>query len=206
MSDEQIARYDGVLEPLPSEKAQFDEKGYRMDCADRADICCYDFSTDRKGFSACIDMDRENLVFFSIPYQEGWRAYVNGEEALVEKVNVGFMAVKCGAGHSDIRFEFETPMLKLGTAATVSTCLAFAVYALFYAYDTERGKNRRFRRFVVGLRRRCHINPPQAVTIVHTHEDSFAEDVSDASEKSPVEMTSSFEPDTDLTEDGHDES
>ncbi len=205
MNEEQIEQYDGILEPLPNDKTQLNETEYKADCADRADISCYDFSTDRKGFSACIDMDRENLVFFSIPYQEGWRAYVNGEEVAVEKVNIGFMAVKCGAGHSDIRFEFETPMLKLGTAATVSTCLAFVVYALFFAYDTERGKNRRFRGLVVGLRRRCHINAPQAVTIVHTHEDFFAEEgVSDVSEESLAEMTSPFEPDTDFTEDGHD--
>ena len=53
----------------------------------------YEYTDD--GFKAHYDNNgKENLMFFSVPYSDGFTAYVNGEEADVEKVNYGFMAVK----------------------------------------------------------------------------------------------------------------
>lgn len=54
---------------------------------------------------------------FSVPYEEGWSATVNGKPAEVEKVSVGFMAVKVPAGTSQIRFNYRTPGLTLGILA-----------------------------------------------------------------------------------------
>ena len=135
-------------------------------------MSCASFKVGRSGFTASIQQEKPNLVFFSIPYHEGWRAFVNGKEVKIERVNVGFMAVECGAGFSEIRFDFETPMLRLGTAASCCCLLAFAVYVLFFAYDPERGRNRRFRRFVRRLRVICHINPPPSVRVITGGDES----------------------------------
>ena len=101
----------------------------------------------------------------------------------VEKVNVGFMAVECGAGYSEIEFEFETPMLRLGTAASVCCILAFAVYVIFFAYDPERGRNDRVKKFVRKARSFCRINPPAPVRVItgsdsaeQGHSDEFEEE------------------------------
>lgn len=180
LSDEQEAKYADILEPLPSEKTSFNESSYHADCLNRADMSCNSFTPDSKGFSASIELQKPNLVFFSVPYHEGWRAYVNGEEVSVEQVNIGFMAVECGAGHSDIRFEFETPMLRLGAVCSVFCIGAFAVYALFFAYDAERGRNTRFRKFVRKLRTTCRVNVPQNVRIISAaqpHTDEFGDEV-----------------------------
>lgn len=158
LSDEQVQQYDGILAPLPNEKTAFNESSYMADCADRAATSCDDFSTDSKGFSVSIELEKPNLVFFSIPYHEGWNAYVNGQKVDIERVNVGFMAVLCGEGHSDIRFVYETPMLKTGGAVTIAAFVAFGVYAVFFAYDVRRGRVRWFKRFVTKLRRRREIN------------------------------------------------
>ena len=167
LSDEQEYRYGDLLEPLPSEKTAFNESSYQNDCRDRAEMSCYSFVPDKNGFTAEIEQEKPNLVFFSVPYHEGWKATVNGRETPVEKVNVGFMAVECGAGHSEIRFEYETPMLGLGTASTVFCLLAFAVYTLFFAYTPEKGKNTRFRKWVLRLRSAFRINtPPHKIVIM----------------------------------------
>lgn len=158
LDDDQVQKYHGILEPLPNEKTTFNHSSYISDCADRAEHCCRNFSTDSKGFSASIELDKPNLVFFSIPYHEGWSAYINGKKVDVERVNVGFMAVFCGAGDSEIRFEYETPMLRLGTLVTTAAFIEFAVYAVFFAYDVRRGRNRRFKRFVFWMRKRCNVN------------------------------------------------
>ena len=130
LSDSQEAEYGSILQPLPSDRTSFNESSYKTDCRDRADMCCHSFVAGDNRFTAAIMQDKPNLVFFSIPYHDGWKAYVNGKETKVEKVNMGFMAVECGAGFSEIEFEFETPMLKLGTASSVCCLFAFAVYVL----------------------------------------------------------------------------
>lgn len=153
--DDQEQRFYSILQPLPNEKTSFNESSYLADCADRARECCYDFRTDREGFSASIDLSRKNLVFFSIPWQEGWTAYVNGKRVDIERVNVGFMAVLCEEGHSDIRFVYETPLLKLGCGVTAAAWAAFAVYVVFFAYDPMRGRVIWWMRCVTRVRTAC---------------------------------------------------
>ena len=68
-------------------------------------------------------------VFFSIPYEDGWSAYVNGEKVDIEKVNVGFMAIRVNAGTNvKIEFKYRTPGLFLGVAITVVCVLLLALY------------------------------------------------------------------------------
>jgi hypothetical protein len=70
-------------------------------------------------------------VFYSIPYEEGWSATVNGKPAEIEKVNIGFMAVKVPAGENNVvRFDYETPGLKLGVIVSIISVLLFACYLL----------------------------------------------------------------------------
>ena len=158
LSDEQIEKYGGALESLPEDKTAFTESEYLLDCADRQVGASDSFSTDKDGFSAEITLDKQNLVFFSIPYDSGWTAYVNEEKVEIERVNVGFMAVLCNAGTSEIRFEYETSMLNEGIASTCICLAVFGLYAVFFAYDVRHGKNRRICRFVKNIRLKCHIN------------------------------------------------
>ena len=60
-------------------------------CEDRRRYTCDTFETSGNGFDATITLKEENLVFFSVPYDKGWTATVNGEPVEIEKVNVGFM-------------------------------------------------------------------------------------------------------------------
>lgn len=173
LSDEQIAKYDGILTELPSDRWSFYENDYMSDCADRAAVSCYEFSTDKDGFSASITMENQNLVFFSIPYHSGWKAYVNGEEVEIEKVNIGFMAVLCGAGTSDIRFEYETPMLKTGGAVTAVSFVIMFLYVVFFAYDVRRGKNRRLREIIWHVRKKSGINSSRIVKPSPERVDKF---------------------------------
>ena len=98
------------------------------DCAQRRLVSAHAISTDSSGFVANISMDRDNLVFFSVPYHEGWTAKVNSEEAKIYRVNKGFMAVLAPEGVCEIVFEFETPGLKVGIIITLITVVLIAVY------------------------------------------------------------------------------
>jgi hypothetical protein len=83
---------------------------------------------DSYGFTAEITADSDNLVFFSVPYEDGWSAKVNGETADIEIVDTGFMAVPVTAGENTIEFSYETPGLKAGALISLAGVLIFAAY------------------------------------------------------------------------------
>ena len=145
LDDEQALRYDGVLNHFENlDSVSYTEAGYLADCLARRSMACTAFERDNGGFSASIDADKDRLVFFSVPYEDGWSATVNGQPAQIEKVNVGFMAVRVPAGQSAIRFDYETPGLKLGVCVSIGAFLLLALY-LFVTrrYDRKNPPKRR---------------------------------------------------------------
>lgn len=121
LSDEQVEKYKDILKPaLGNTTLSYTEEAYYNDCLARKSMACSDFTYNSYGFTANYTSDKERLVFFSVPYESGWTATVNGKPADVEKVNVGFMAVKVPAGTSQIQFHYQTPGLKIG--AIISGC------------------------------------------------------------------------------------
>ena len=90
------------------------------------------FEIDNLGFTSRITLPRENMVFFSVPYDTGWTATVNGEPVEIEKANIGFMAVKAPAGDCEIRFIYHTPGLKVGLLLTGLGILILAAYLVWW--------------------------------------------------------------------------
>lgn len=139
LDEEQMERYSDCLTPIESVNTlSYTEEAYLQDCLDRKETACTSFSYDNKGFSAVSEGETDRLVFFSVPYEEGWSATVNGQEVPVEKVNVGFMAVKVPAGTAEIRFTYRTPGLMLGMAATAVSVGLLVVYLLVCRWKRRR--------------------------------------------------------------------
>ena len=106
----------------------FGAEGLKKDCEARKVVSAHSFKTSSEGFKAYISMDRDNLVFFSVPYHEGWTAKVNGVETEIFRVNKGFMAVVAPEGVCEIEFEFQTPGLKWGLAITLISMVIISMY------------------------------------------------------------------------------
>ena len=99
------------------------------DCAARKATAAQSFTRDNRGFTATISLEQENLVFFSVPYEKGWSATVNGQATEIVQANVGFMAVVCPAGEENvIRFSYMTPGLIQGLWITIGSILLFVLY------------------------------------------------------------------------------
>ena len=145
LTDEQIQKYGSLLENIEDLELppyNYGEDGASLSLTDEA--MAYDceqlkqtsadsFETDNNGFTAKVTRDKENLVFFSVPYDEGWSATVNGKEVEIEKVNVGFMAVKVDAGVSEIRFNYTAPGLVNGLLITGGACALLLIYILIWS-------------------------------------------------------------------------
>lgn len=142
LTDKQIKKYDRILTNIediedteynPSETSTLiNDETYKFDCEKLAKTSAHDFKINNKGFSATVKRDKENLVFFSIPYDKGWSATVNGKGVEIEKVNEGFMAVLVPDGTSEIVFSYETPGLLMGIEITLISAIILIMYTLVY--------------------------------------------------------------------------
>ncbi len=131
LSDEQIKRYSDILTPIDTTvEYAFDEQEVANDSAALAATSATEFSHDKNGFRAAVTNSAATLVFFSVPYDEGWSATVNGKSVDIEKVNIGFMAVPVEAGESEIVFTYTTPLLWEGIVVSTIAAAVFVIYLL----------------------------------------------------------------------------
>jgi len=84
-----------------------------------------------------ITLTKKKLLFFSIPFDKGWRALVDGKEDKIERVNIGFMGLMLDKGEHTIELTYRPPFILTGTAISAAGILIFLFLAVFT------GKNRR---------------------------------------------------------------
>ena len=136
LTDEDVEKYSSYLTELPD--ALLDDlhyDSYTQDCADRRAHSCSVFQMNNAGFHAEITLEKPNLVFFSVPYDDGFTAYVNGEKTGILRVDEGLMAVLCPAGTSSIDFVYQADGL---SASRVVTAVAIPVWVVYVAYFVRR--------------------------------------------------------------------
>lgn len=136
LEDEDVEKYSSYLTELPD--ALLDDlhyDSYTQDCADRRAHSCSVFQMNNAGFHAEITLEKPNLVFFSVPYDDGFTAYVNGEKTDILRVDEGLMAVLCPAGASSIDFVYQAAGL---SASRVVTAVAIPVWVVYVACFVRR--------------------------------------------------------------------
>ena len=136
LEDEDVKAYGQYLTELPDEMLDdLHYDSYTQDCADRRAHSCSVFQMNNAGFHAEITLDKPNLVFFSVPYDDGFTAYVNGEKTDILQVDEGLMAVLCPAGASSIDFVYQAAGL---SASRVVTAVAIPVWVVYVACFVRR--------------------------------------------------------------------
>jgi uncharacterized membrane protein YfhO len=77
----------------------------------------------------------KQLVFFSFPFDNGWSAKVNGNDATILMVDGGLSAVLVGPGKNAIRLHYFPPFVKKGLYLTLLGLLIFG--ALMFRYSAR---------------------------------------------------------------------
>ena len=132
LEDEAIRANSDLLEPL--EEYQLYETSveqYYDDIETRRSMATTGAMFEDGGFTCVTDYAEPKMVFFSIPYSEGWSATVDGMPAELLKANVGFMALRVPEGQRMIRLEYRTPGLDAGLAITAGSAAVTAVWMIF---------------------------------------------------------------------------
>ena len=82
---------------------------------------------------ASVDVVKDkNVLFTSIPYEDGWHAYVDGEEVKIVPLYYSMNGLILTEGHHEIEFVFETPGLKTGIIISFISLLIFIGYYFNY--------------------------------------------------------------------------
>ena len=134
LTDDQAKKFGSMMTHIVDLKTlMYDEKSYKTDCTQLMDNVCSSFKYGKSSFEATITppSGKDRLVFFSIPYENGWSAEVNGQPVEIEKVDIGFMAVRVSGGiTSNIVFKYKTPGLDIGLIVTGVSIVIYVIYLL----------------------------------------------------------------------------
>ncbi len=140
LNDGQIEKYSDILTEY-TDSGTLSKEDYISSCKEKQQNSSSSFMYGNHGFKAEITLEKPQLVFFSVPYSEGWEASVNGKKADIEKVSYGFMAVKADTGGNKIVFSYRTPGLTAGIIMTISGIMILAGYIVICFIIKKKDKN-----------------------------------------------------------------
>ena len=120
LNDKQIKKYSSLLEEYKECKNCLNEFSKN------------EFSVNDNSFISNIISDKDSVVLYTIPYDEGWSATVNGKKVDIQKVDHGLMAVEIKKGNNIIEFNYFPKGLKLGIIISIISCFIFIINFVIY--------------------------------------------------------------------------
>lgn len=87
-----------------------------------------------------VTVDKDKMLVITLPYQNGWTAYVDGEKADIQCVNYQYMGLNLEKGSHTVRLVYQQPGIKLAFAFTVGGVVVFAVLLVAGHYRRKRKK------------------------------------------------------------------
>lgn len=103
------------------------ERPDKESCMDkRLQESSVEFVRNNSFFYSVIQADADKYAFFSVPYDKGWKAAVNGENTDIINCN-GMMAVPVEEGENHIFFKYRNTDLLVGAAISL---MGFVIYGM----------------------------------------------------------------------------
>ena len=78
-----------------------------------------------------VETANDGVLMMTIPYEDGWHAYVDGVETVIKKADLGFQGIPLGKGKHDIAFRYSCPLFKEGLAVSLTGLILFAALYVF---------------------------------------------------------------------------
>ncbi len=139
LTREQIERFGGLLseESAADIPADISLEDFFSECMKRAESACRSVTFSPSGFAAETAMlPQPNLVVFSVPYDRGFTAFVDGKRTEIERVAYGMIAVPVPEGEHRIEFRYLP-------AGLYPACAVSFLSALFLILPCLRRRGRR---------------------------------------------------------------
>ena len=88
-----------------------------------------------------ISLKENKIMLLSIPYTNGWQAYVDGKKTEILKANTMFSAIQVGKGDHKIRLTYNTPGLKIGIVLSALGCAGFIAFVIILKIRVKKRKS-----------------------------------------------------------------
>ena len=82
---------------------------------------------DKNEVSGTISLEEDKILVLSIPYQNGWTAYVDGEKMDLQRANYAYMALPLTAGDHTVELSFVMPGLKYAAVIIPGSVILFII-------------------------------------------------------------------------------
>lgn len=128
LDEEQQELYGYLAQELEPERQSQREDLFWQDVANCKAQGLQNVWTDSSGFGGNIALEKDKFVVFTVPYDTGFKAYVNGVETPVLKVDNGMMAIVCPAGYNEITFTYHTPLFAMSCWIALGAGVIFVIY------------------------------------------------------------------------------
>ncbi len=90
-----------------------------------------------------VDAKEDSVLLITAPYEKGWTACVDGNEAEITAYQDAFLSVPVSAGAHKVELKFTPPGLRAGIAASAAGVLAFVFISVFLTRKKGEKKQRR---------------------------------------------------------------
>ena len=90
-----------------------------------------------------IHAETEGYALFMIPYEDGWKLTIDGEEAELLRGDIGFLACEVPEGDHTLELTFHAPGLMEGAAGSAACWAAFAILCAVPGIKKKRKSMRR---------------------------------------------------------------
>ena len=168
---------------------QLDVDAYNKMVEELADEQLEVTSYDSTSLEGTVTAKKAGLLFLTIPYSEGWHAWVDGKETEITPVNDALMSIKLGAGKHDIRIEYIPAGFKIGSYITCASVVMIVLLAVIPAIVRKARASKKAKAAVVPEAAEAPVAPvPEATPET---EAAFVPDVLPEQEEEAVPETSS---------------
>ena len=97
----------------------------------------HEFSYINNGIESKIISNKRALAIYTVPYDIGWSAYINGKKVKIEEVDNGFMAIKINEGENNIKFKYFPSGLLEGLIISSVSLIIFIIYVILYMKENR---------------------------------------------------------------------
>lgn len=78
-----------------------------------------------------ISLDRNQILVFTIPYDQGWTIFVDGEKNKLLKIDNGLIGIELKQGHHSIELKYFPPLMNEGIMISIISLIGLILISLF---------------------------------------------------------------------------
>jgi uncharacterized membrane protein YfhO len=79
-----------------------------------------------------ITLEEKKMLFFSIPYSEGWSALVDGRKQSLLRINIGFIGLPLEKGEHTVELSFTPPLFNIGAVVSAISISLYLFLLILY--------------------------------------------------------------------------